>query len=50
MEKTSAITAAADDPRVAGSETLFPAASEPLRSPTVPASVSPERSRDQPGA
>ncbi|XP_065544548.1 serine/threonine-protein kinase DCLK2 isoform X1 [Lathamus discolor] len=50
MEKTSAITAAADDPRVAGSETLFPAASEPLRSPTLPASVSPETAGDQPGA
>ncbi|XP_062458835.1 serine/threonine-protein kinase DCLK2 isoform X1 [Pezoporus occidentalis] len=49
MEKTSAITAAAD-PRVAGSETLFPAASEPLRSPTLPASVSPEIAGDQPGA
>ncbi|XP_061206984.1 serine/threonine-protein kinase DCLK2 isoform X2 [Neopsephotus bourkii] len=50
MEKTSAITAAADDPHVAGSETLFPAASEPLRSPTLPASVSPEIAGDQPGA
>ncbi|XP_033920923.1 serine/threonine-protein kinase DCLK2 isoform X2 [Melopsittacus undulatus] len=50
MEKTPAITAAADDPRVAGSETLFPAASEPLRSPTLPASVSPEIAGDQPGA
>ncbi|KAM9580830.1 serine/threonine-protein kinase DCLK2 isoform 2-T2 [Guaruba guarouba] len=50
MEKTSAIAAAADDPRVAGSETLFPAASEPLRSPTLPASVSPEIAGDQPGA
>ncbi|XP_057258023.1 serine/threonine-protein kinase DCLK2 isoform X2 [Pezoporus wallicus] len=49
MEKTSAITAAAD-PHVAGSETLFPAASEPLRSPTLPASVSPEIAGDQPGA
>ncbi|NXY70257.1 DCLK2 kinase, partial [Glareola pratincola] len=49
MEKISAITAAADDPRVAGSETLFPAASEPLRSPTLPASVSPEFAGDQPG-
>ncbi|NXV37333.1 DCLK2 kinase, partial [Rissa tridactyla] len=48
-EKISAITAAADDPRVAGSETLFPAASEPLRSPTLPASVSPEFAGDQPG-
>ncbi|PKK28846.1 doublecortin-like kinase 2 [Columba livia] len=50
MEKISAITAAADDPRVAGSKTLFPAASEPLQSPTLPASVSPEFSGDQPGA
>ncbi|XP_009325785.1 PREDICTED: serine/threonine-protein kinase DCLK2 [Pygoscelis adeliae] len=50
MEKISAITAAADDPRVAGSKTLFPAASEPLRSPTVPASVPPEFAGDQPGA
>ncbi|XP_075607389.1 serine/threonine-protein kinase DCLK2 isoform X2 [Balearica regulorum gibbericeps] len=50
MEKISAIVAAADDPRVAGSKTLFPAASEPLRSPTVPASVSPEFAGDQPGA
>ncbi|KAJ7394964.1 Serine/threonine-protein kinase DCLK2 [Pitangus sulphuratus] len=50
MEKISAIAAAADDPRVAGSETLFPAASEPLRSPTLPASGSPELAGDQPGA
>ncbi|XP_064917954.1 serine/threonine-protein kinase DCLK2 isoform X2 [Columba livia] len=50
MEKISAITAAADDPHVAGSKTLFPAASEPLQSPTLPASVSPEFSGDQPGA
>ncbi|XP_054680879.1 serine/threonine-protein kinase DCLK2 isoform X2 [Grus americana] len=50
MEKISAIVAAADDPRVAGSKTLFPAASEPLRSPMVPASVSPEFAGDQPGA
>ncbi|NWU80701.1 DCLK2 kinase, partial [Onychorhynchus coronatus] len=49
MEKISAIAAAADDPRVAGSETLFPAASEPLRSPTLPASVPPELAGDQPG-
>uniref|UniRef100_A0A8C0B6X7 Serine/threonine-protein kinase DCLK2 n=1 Tax=Buteo japonicus TaxID=224669 RepID=A0A8C0B6X7_9AVES len=49
-EKISAITTAADDPRVAGSKTLFPAASEPLRSPTLPASVSPEFAGDQPGA
>ncbi|XP_009467077.1 PREDICTED: serine/threonine-protein kinase DCLK2 [Nipponia nippon] len=49
-EKTSAITAAADDPLVAGSKTLFPAACEPLRSPTLPASVSPEFTGDQPGA
>ncbi|XP_065489672.1 serine/threonine-protein kinase DCLK2 isoform X2 [Caloenas nicobarica] len=49
-EKISAITAAADDPCVAGSKTLFPAASEPLQSPTLPASVSPEFSGDQPGA
>ncbi|KFR01087.1 Serine/threonine-protein kinase DCLK2, partial [Nipponia nippon] len=48
-EKTSAITAAADDPLVAGSKTLFPAACEPLRSPTLPASVSPEFTGDQPG-
>ncbi|XP_075277224.1 serine/threonine-protein kinase DCLK2 isoform X2 [Opisthocomus hoazin] len=50
MEKISAITAAADDPRVAGSKTLFPAASEPLGSPTLPASVSPEFAGDQPAA
>ncbi|KAM9263674.1 serine/threonine-protein kinase DCLK2 [Cariama cristata] len=50
MEKISAITAAADDPHVAGSQTLFPAASEPLRSPALPASVSPEFAGDQPGA
>ncbi|XP_029815998.1 serine/threonine-protein kinase DCLK2 isoform X2 [Manacus vitellinus] len=50
MEKISAIAAAADDPRVAGSEPLFPAASEPLRSPPLPASVSPELAGDQPGA
>ncbi|KFQ90101.1 Serine/threonine-protein kinase DCLK2, partial [Phoenicopterus ruber ruber] len=49
MEKTSAITAAADDPGVAGSKTLFPAASEPLRSPPLPASASPEFAGDQPG-
>ncbi|XP_009698689.1 PREDICTED: serine/threonine-protein kinase DCLK2, partial [Cariama cristata] len=50
MAKISAITAAADDPHVAGSQTLFPAASEPLRSPALPASVSPEFAGDQPGA
>ncbi|XP_032845924.1 serine/threonine-protein kinase DCLK2 isoform X2 [Tyto alba] len=50
MEKISTITAAASDPRVAGSKTLFPAASEPLRSPTLPASVSPEFAGDRPGA
>ncbi|KAM6077000.1 serine/threonine-protein kinase DCLK2 isoform 1-T1 [Chlamydotis macqueenii] len=50
MEKISAIAAAADDPHVAGSKTLFPAASEPLRSPTLPASVSPEFAGDEPGA
>lgn len=50
MEKISAITAAADDPRVAGSKTLFPAACEPLGSPTLPASVSPGFAGDQPGA
>ncbi|KAM6261558.1 serine/threonine-protein kinase DCLK2 isoform 1-T4 [Porphyrio hochstetteri] len=50
-EKIPAIVAAADDPpRVAGSETLSPAASEPLRSPMVPASGSPEFAGDQPGA
>ncbi|XP_059682968.1 serine/threonine-protein kinase DCLK2 isoform X3 [Gavia stellata] len=49
-EKISAITAAADDPRAAGSEPLFPAASEPLGSPTLPASVAPEFAGDQPGA
>ncbi|NWS57655.1 DCLK2 kinase, partial [Chunga burmeisteri] len=49
MEKISAITAAADDPHMAGSEILFPAASEPLRSPALPASVSPEFAGDQPG-
>ncbi|NXM51713.1 DCLK2 kinase, partial [Gymnorhina tibicen] len=46
MEKNSAIAAAAADPRVAGSEPLFPAAPEPLRSPTLP---SPELAGDQPG-
>ncbi|XP_040411270.1 serine/threonine-protein kinase DCLK2 isoform X2 [Cygnus olor] len=45
METASAITAAADDPRVIGSKTLLPAASEPVRSP----SVSPEFAGDQPG-
>uniref|UniRef100_A0A8D0EK48 non-specific serine/threonine protein kinase n=1 Tax=Strix occidentalis caurina TaxID=311401 RepID=A0A8D0EK48_STROC len=50
METISTITAAADDPCVAGSKTLFPAASEPLRSPTLPASVPPEFAGDQPGA
>ncbi|NXA14906.1 DCLK2 kinase, partial [Sapayoa aenigma] len=49
MEKISAISAAADDPHVAGSETLFPAAPEPLRPPTLPASASPELAGDQPG-
>ncbi|NWW06637.1 DCLK2 kinase, partial [Oreocharis arfaki] len=46
MEKISAIAAAAADPRVAGSEPLFPAAPEPLRSPMLP---SPELAGDQPG-
>ncbi|NXH99817.1 DCLK2 kinase, partial [Pachycephala philippinensis] len=46
MEKISAIAAAAADPRVAGSKPLFPAAPEPLRSPTLP---SPELAGDQPG-
>uniref|UniRef100_A0A8C3J768 Serine/threonine-protein kinase DCLK2 n=1 Tax=Calidris pygmaea TaxID=425635 RepID=A0A8C3J768_9CHAR len=46
-EKIWAVTAAADDPRVAGSKPLFPAASEPLGSPALPASASPG---DQPGA
>ncbi|XP_015716598.1 serine/threonine-protein kinase DCLK2 isoform X2 [Coturnix japonica] len=50
MEKTSAITAAAADPRAAGSETLLPAASEPVRSPTLPTSASPELAGEQPGA
>ncbi|XP_021251953.1 serine/threonine-protein kinase DCLK2 isoform X2 [Numida meleagris] len=50
MEKTSAITAAAADPRAAGSETLLPAASEPVRSPTLPISASPEFAGEQPGA
>ncbi|NWH79257.1 DCLK2 kinase, partial [Piaya cayana] len=50
MEKITATAAAADDePGVAGSKTLFPAASEPLRSPTLSASVSPEFAGDQPG-
>ncbi|NXD80462.1 DCLK2 kinase, partial [Halcyon senegalensis] len=49
MEKTSAMSAAADDPRAAGSKTLFPAASEPLSSPTLPASVPPRLAGDQPG-
>ncbi|NWX13383.1 DCLK2 kinase, partial [Aegotheles bennettii] len=49
MERISAITAATDDPRVAGSKTLVPAASEPLRSPMLSASVSPEFAGDQPG-
>uniref|UniRef100_A0A663LVM9 Serine/threonine-protein kinase DCLK2 n=1 Tax=Athene cunicularia TaxID=194338 RepID=A0A663LVM9_ATHCN len=50
-EIISTITAAADDdPRVAGSKTLFPAASEPPRSPTLPTSVPPEFAGDQPGA
>uniref|UniRef100_G1MY87 Serine/threonine-protein kinase DCLK2 n=1 Tax=Meleagris gallopavo TaxID=9103 RepID=G1MY87_MELGA len=49
MEKTSAITAAAADPRAAGSETLLPAASEPVRSPTPPTSASPEFAGEQPG-
>ncbi|NXX93135.1 DCLK2 kinase, partial [Centropus bengalensis] len=49
MEKISAPAAAADDdPRVAGSKTLFPTAPEPLTSPTLPASVSPEPAGDQP--
>ncbi|NXU84767.1 DCLK2 kinase, partial [Xiphorhynchus elegans] len=50
MEKTSASAAAAADPHVAGSQSLFPAAAaEPLRCPTLPASASPERAGDQPG-
>ncbi|XP_035406080.1 serine/threonine-protein kinase DCLK2 isoform X2 [Cygnus atratus] len=49
METASAITAAADDPRVIGSKTLLPAASEPVRSPSLPTSVSPEFAGDQPG-
>uniref|UniRef100_A0A8B9I3E8 Serine/threonine-protein kinase DCLK2 n=1 Tax=Anser brachyrhynchus TaxID=132585 RepID=A0A8B9I3E8_9AVES len=49
METASAITAAADDPRVTGSKTLLPAASEPVRSPSLPTSVSPEFAGDQPG-
>ncbi|KAM6346090.1 serine/threonine-protein kinase DCLK2 [Podargus strigoides] len=44
------ISAAADDPHVAGSKTLLPAASEPHTFPTLPASVSPEFAGDQPGA
>uniref|UniRef100_A0A8B9R5I7 Serine/threonine-protein kinase DCLK2 n=1 Tax=Anas platyrhynchos TaxID=8839 RepID=A0A8B9R5I7_ANAPL len=48
-ETASAITAAADDPRVTGSKTLLPAASEPVRSPSLPTSVSPEFAGDQPG-
>ncbi|XP_071609781.1 serine/threonine-protein kinase DCLK2 isoform X2 [Heliangelus exortis] len=47
MEKNSAITAAADDPCVAGSETPFPAVSEPLGSPPLPASASPELAGEQ---
>ncbi|KAJ7409164.1 Serine/threonine-protein kinase DCLK2 [Willisornis vidua] len=50
MERTSAIAAAAAAPRVAEPESLIPAASEPLQSPTLPASVSPEPAGDQPGA
>ncbi|XP_071411746.1 serine/threonine-protein kinase DCLK2 isoform X2 [Pithys albifrons albifrons] len=50
MERTSAIAAAAAAPRVAEPESLVPAASEPLQSPTLPASVSPEPAGDQPGA
>ncbi|XP_065592433.1 serine/threonine-protein kinase DCLK2 isoform X2 [Cyrtonyx montezumae] len=49
MEKTSAITAAAADPRAAGSETLLPAASELVRSLTPRASASPELAGEQPG-
>ncbi|NXP28661.1 DCLK2 kinase, partial [Scytalopus superciliaris] len=49
MERISAIAATADDPHMAGSETPFPAAAEPLRSPTLPASVSPGLAGDQPG-
>ncbi|KAM6429839.1 serine/threonine-protein kinase DCLK2 isoform 2-T3 [Rhynochetos jubatus] len=49
-EKISALTATADDPRVAGSGTPFPAASEPLTSPTLPASVAPELAGDPPPA
>ncbi|XP_061849722.1 serine/threonine-protein kinase DCLK2 isoform X4 [Colius striatus] len=50
MEKNSPIAAAANNPHVAGSNTFFPAASEPLRSPTLSASASPEFAGDQPGA
>ncbi|NXN99568.1 DCLK2 kinase, partial [Rhinopomastus cyanomelas] len=48
-EKIPAISAAAADSRVTGSETLFPAAAEPLRCPVLPASGSPECSGGQPG-
>ncbi|NXG12353.1 DCLK2 kinase, partial [Sakesphorus luctuosus] len=49
MERPSAIAAAAAAPRVAEPESLIPAASEPLQSPTLPASVAPEPAGDQPG-
>ncbi|KFP06272.1 Serine/threonine-protein kinase DCLK2, partial [Calypte anna] len=47
MEKKSAITAAADDPCVAGSETPLPAVSEPLGSHPLPVPASPELAGEQ---
>ncbi|XP_068798365.1 serine/threonine-protein kinase DCLK2 isoform X2 [Struthio camelus] len=49
LEQTSAIAATADDPCVAGAKALSPAAAEPVRSPTLPASACPEFAGDQPG-
>ncbi|NXE50766.1 DCLK2 kinase, partial [Casuarius casuarius] len=49
LEQTSAIAAAADDPCVAGSKALSPAAAEPVSSPTLPASACPEFAGAQPG-
>ncbi|XP_030420187.1 serine/threonine-protein kinase DCLK2 isoform X2 [Gopherus evgoodei] len=47
MQKTSVIIAAAQDPHVAGSKNLFPAASEPIKSPTQPDSACYENAGEQ---
>ncbi|XP_039397955.1 serine/threonine-protein kinase DCLK2 isoform X2 [Mauremys reevesii] len=47
MQKTSVIIAAAQDPHVAGSKNLSPAASEPIKSPTQPDSACYENSGEK---